>query len=44
MMACICGGFEFLLIIPVVAWVWHKIRSKCCKKSCKCECHENLRR
>lgn len=38
-LGCICGGFELLLIVPALAWVWHKIKRKCCKNSCECSCH-----
>ena len=46
MIACaVCGGVEpflvglGLLCLPFLGSLYHKIKHKCCKKSCKCDCH-----
>lgn len=45
--ACtVCGGLELLIIgsilslFPFLGTFWHKIKNKCCKKNCNCDCHD----
>jgi hypothetical protein len=42
MIACICGGLEFLLVIPIIVWV--RKRFKWCQKSCECNCHRSRKK
>lgn len=48
MIACVyCGGLEpalaflGLTCIPFIVSIYHKVKHKCCKNSCVCECHDD---
>ena len=32
-------GFLGMVTVPFVGTIYHKIKHQCCKKSCKCDCH-----